>query len=61
VSSFVAGSCEHGVLHPDRGIGAEVAGGHLVLALPAASVAFATGMAARRASCACGIGEAFEC
>jgi len=57
VSSFAAGSCEHGVLHADPEAGAEVADGELVLAPPAAREAFATCMTARRASCACGAGD----
>src|SRR5262245_15419161 len=61
VSSFVAGSCEHGLLHADAEAGVEVSSRHLVLAPSSMPAAFATGMTARRARCACGVGDvAFE-
>src|SRR5262245_21675896 len=61
VSSFVAGSCEHGLLHADAEAAVEVSSRHLVLAPSSMPAAFATGMTARRARCACRVGDvAFE-
>ena len=64
VASFAASSCARGVLHADAGVGAEVAGGELVLAphgAAAASGPYATGIAARAVRCPCGgEGTAFE-
>jgi len=64
VASFVASSCARGVLHADTGVGADVAGGELVLAPRAAAAAsgpYATGIPARAVRCPCeGEGTAFE-
>ncbi len=64
VASFAASSCSRGVLHADRGVGADIVAGELVLAPhgpAAASGAFATGVSARTVRCPCGgDGVAFE-
>lgn len=64
VASFAASSCARGVLHADGGVGAEVAGGELVLAprgAAAASGRYASGISARTVTCPCGgEGVAFE-
>jgi hypothetical protein len=58
VASFVAGSCERGVLHADGAIRAEIVDGRLVLAPSEGGEAFATDVAARAVPCACGAGGA---
>jgi hypothetical protein len=64
VASFAASSCARGVLHADSGVGADVAGGELVLtphAAAATSGPYATGISARAVRCPCGgDGPAFE-
>ncbi len=60
VTSFVAWSCERGVLHADPSAGADAVDGQLVLAPPGAPASFMTGMTARRVRCACGADAAFE-
>jgi hypothetical protein len=61
VASFVAGSCEHGVLHTDSAVAAEIVDGQLVLAPSGGGEPFATEVAARPASCACAAaGATFE-